>query len=85
MVQPQPLYVGEHVRTVVPIAELPAGMHGIVRAIFPLGDFYDVFFSEGIGLRIVHRSALEHLRLAQDGTMAGSTEVRPAPGVGRER
>src|SRR4051794_9952272 len=32
MVQPQPLYVGERVRTIVYIAELPAGMHGIVRA-----------------------------------------------------
>ena len=85
MVQPQPLYVGDRVRTIVYIALLPIGMHGIVRAIFPLGDFYDVFFSAGIGLRIVHRSALEHLRLSQDGTMAGSTEVRPAPGVGRER
>ena len=85
MVQPQPLYVGERVRTIVPIVGLPIGMHGIVHGIFPLCDFYDVFFSEGIGLRIVHRSALEHLRLSQDGTMAGSTEVRPAPGVGRER
>jgi hypothetical protein len=63
MVQPQPLYVGERVRTIVYIAELPVGMHGIVRAIFPLGDFYDVFFGGGIGLRIVHRSMLEHLRL----------------------
>jgi len=72
MVQPQPLYVGEHVRTVVPIAELPAGMHGIVRAIFPLGDFYDIFFTEGIGLRIVHRNKLESLPPAQDSTMANS-------------
>jgi hypothetical protein len=61
MVQPQPLYVGERVRTIVPIVDLPIGMHGIVRAIFPLCDFYDVFFSEGIGLRIVHRRMLEHL------------------------
>lgn len=73
MLQPQPLYVGERVRTIVYIAELPVGMHGIVRASFPLGDFYDVFFSGGIGLRIVHRSMLEHLRLPQDSTTAGST------------
>ena len=73
MVQPEPLYVGERVRTIVYIAELPVGMHGIVRAIFPLCDFYDVFFSEGIGLRIVHRSMLEHLRLPQANTTAGST------------
>jgi hypothetical protein len=73
MVQPQPLYVGERVRTIVPIVDLPIGMPGIVRAIFPLGDFYDVFFSGGIGLRIVQRSMLEHLRLPQDSTTAGST------------
>jgi hypothetical protein len=72
MVQPQPLHVGELVRTIALIAELPVGAHGIVRAIFPLGDFYDVFFSEGIGLRIVHRNTLEHLRLSQDRTTAGS-------------
>ena len=65
----QPLPIGEHVRTIGPIAELPVGVQGIVRAIFPLGDFYDVFFSAGIGLRIVHRSALEHLRPSQDSTM----------------
>ena len=64
MVQPQPLYVGEHVRTVVPIAELPAGMHGIVRAIFPLGDFYKIYFSAGIGLRVVHRCMLQHHRVS---------------------
>jgi hypothetical protein len=73
MVQSEPLYVGERVRTIVYIAELPIGMHGIVRAIFPLCDFYDVFFNEGIGLRIVHRSMLEHLRLPQDGSTADST------------
>ena len=72
MVQPQPLYVGERVRTTVYIAQLPIGMHGIVCAIFPLGDFYDVFFSEGIGLRIVHRSTLEHLRPSQDSTTVGN-------------
>ena len=71
MVQPQPLYVGERVRTIVPIVDLPIGMHGIVRAIFPLCDFYDVFFSEGIGLRIVHRRMLEHLRQSQDSTTSG--------------
>ena len=48
MVQPQPLHVGERVRTIVLIAELPVGVHGIVRAIFPLGDFYNVFFSGGL-------------------------------------
>jgi len=74
MVQPQPLSVGERVRTIVPIVDLPIGMHGIVRAIFPLCDFYDVFFSEGIGLRIVHRSTLEHLRWSQYSTPAGSLE-----------
>jgi hypothetical protein len=72
MVQPQPLYVGERVRTIVPITELPVGVHGIIRAIFPLGDLYDVFFSGGIGLRIVHRSTLEHLQRSQDSTTAGS-------------
>ena len=61
MVQPQPLYVGDRVRTLMPIAELPVGVQGIIRAIFPLGDLYDVFFSEGIGLRIVQRTKLEHL------------------------
>ena len=73
MVQPQPLYVGERVRTIVPIVGLPIGMHGIVHGIFPLCDFYDVFFSEGIGLRIVHRRMLEHLRQPQDSTTSGST------------
>jgi len=73
MAQPQPLYIGEPVRTIVPIADLPIGMHGIVRAIFPLCNFYDVFFSEGIGLRIVHRTTLEHLRRLQDSTASGSS------------
>jgi hypothetical protein len=72
-VQPQPLYVGDRVRTIVPIAELPVGVHGIIRAIFPLGDLYDVFFNEGIGLRIVPRNTLEQLRRSQDSTTAGST------------
>jgi hypothetical protein len=63
MVQPQPLYIGERVLTIVQVTELPIGTRGIVRAIFPLCDFYDIFFSEGIGLRIVHRSKLEHVRL----------------------
>jgi hypothetical protein len=73
MVQPQPLHVGERVRTIVLIPELPIGVHGIVRAILPLGDFYDVFFSEGIGLRIVPRNKLENIRPSQDSTTAGST------------
>ena len=73
MVQPQPLYIGEPVRTIVAIADLPIGMHGIVRAIFPLCDFYDVFFSEGIGLRIVHRTALEHLRRSKGSTVSDSS------------
>ena len=73
MLQPQPLYVGDRVRTIVYIALLPIGMHGIVHAIFPLGDFYDVFFTEGIGLRIVHRSKFEPLRPAQDCATASST------------
>jgi hypothetical protein len=68
----QPLPIGEHVRTIGPIAELPVGVQGIVRAIFPLGDFYDIFFTEGIGLRIVHRNKLESLPPAQDSTMANS-------------
>ena len=71
--QPQPLYVGDRVRTIVPIAELPVGVHGIIRAIFPLGDLYDVFFTEGIGLRIVPRNKLEQLRRSQDSTSVGST------------
>ena len=58
---PQPLHVGDRVRTIVPVAELPLGRQGIVRGLFPLGDFYDVFFSEGIGLRIVQRLKLERL------------------------
>ena len=69
----QPLPIGEHVRTIGPIAELPVGVQGIVRAIFPLGDFYDIFFTEGIGLRIVHRSKLEPLRPAQNRATASST------------
>ena len=68
-----PLRIGERVRTIGPIALLPVGVHGIVRAIFPLGDFYDVYFTEGIGLRIVHRSKLEPLRPAQDCATASST------------
>jgi len=72
MVQRQPLHVGDHVRTIVPIAELPIGVRGVVRAIFPLGDFYDVFFTEGIGLRIVQRNTLEHLRPSQDSTTVGN-------------
>jgi hypothetical protein len=76
MVQPQPLYVGERVRTIVYVTELPVGMQGVVRAIFPLGDFYDVFFSGDIGLRIVHRSRLEHVRLPQDSMAADETRVR---------
>jgi len=72
-VEPQPLYVGDRVRTIVPIAELPVGVHGIIRAIFPLGDLYDVFFTEGIGLRIVPRNKLEQLRRSQDSTSVGST------------
>ncbi len=71
--EPQPLYVGDRVRTIVPIAELPVGVHGIIRAIFPLGDLYDVFFTEGIGLRIVPRNKLEQLRRSQDSTSVGST------------
>ena len=71
--EPQPLYVGDRVRTIVPIAELPVGVQGIIRAIFPLGDLYDVFFTEGIGLRIVPRNKLEQLRRSQDNTTAGST------------
>jgi len=67
------LYVGDRVRTIVPIAELPVGVHGIIRAIFPLGDLYDVFFTEGIGLRIVPRNKLEQLRRSQDSTSVGST------------
>jgi hypothetical protein len=66
------LHVGDHVRTIVPIAELPIGVRGVVRAIFPLGDFYDVFFTEGIGLRIVQRNTLEHLRPSQDSTTVGN-------------
>ena len=73
MKQAQALHVGDQVRAIVPIEELPVGVHGIVRAIFPLGDFYDVFFTEGIGLRIVHRSKLEPLRPAQDCATASST------------
>jgi hypothetical protein len=72
-VEPQPLYVGDRVRTIVPIAELPVGVQGIIRAIFPLGDLYDVFFTEGIGLRIVPRNKLEQLRRSQDSTSVGST------------
>jgi hypothetical protein len=73
MKQPQPLQVGDHVRTIMPLADLPIGVQGVVRAVFPLGDFYDVLFSEGIGLRIVHRNKLEALRPAQDcATMSGA-------------
>ena len=68
----QPLPIGERVRTIGPLAELPVGAQGIVRVIFPLGDFYDIFFTEGIGLRIVHRNKLESLPPAQDSTMANS-------------
>ena len=70
MVPLQALYVGDHVRTVVPLAELPMGVQGVVRAVFPLGDIYDVLFTDGIGLRIVHRNNLKLLELAQDSDTA---------------
>ena len=72
MKYPQPLHVGDRVRTIVPLVDLPAGVHGVVRAIFPLGDYYDVYFAEGIGLRIVHRRKLEPLRPTQESGMASS-------------
>jgi hypothetical protein len=73
MAQPQPLHVGDRVRTIAPLVELPIGVQGIIRAIFPLGDFYDIFFAEGIGLRIVHHTKLERLPPTQDSPTACST------------
>jgi hypothetical protein len=66
MAHPQPLQVGDRVRTIAPIAELPIGVQGIIRALFPMGDLYDVFFHEGIGLRIVHHTKIEPLPSIQD-------------------
>src|SRR4051794_6000431 len=45
--QIQPLHVGDRVRTTVPRVDLPAGDHGIVRAIFPLGDVYAILIHAG--------------------------------------
>ena len=67
-----PLRIGQRVRTIGPIALLPIGAQGIVRAIFPLGDFYDILFTEGIGLRIVRRDKLESVPAAQDIATANS-------------
>jgi hypothetical protein len=72
MRQPQPLHVGDRVHTIAPSVELPVGVEGVVRAIFPLGDFYDVYFSQGIGLRIVLHTKLERLSLP-DTTAARSS------------
>jgi hypothetical protein len=72
MAHPQPLQVGDCVRTIAPIAELPIGVHGIIRALFPIGDLYDVFFHEGIGLRIVHHTKIEPLPSIQDRTTPDS-------------
>lgn len=72
MVQPQSLHLGDWVRTIAPLVQLPIGTQGVIRAIFPLGDFYGISFSEPIGLRIVHRTKLERLLPTQDSTTVGS-------------
>ena len=62
MVPPRPFYVGACVRTIERIAQLPIGTLGIMRTIVPVGDIYKVFFSAGIGHRIVHWGMIEPLR-----------------------
>jgi hypothetical protein len=58
MAHSQVLHVGERVQTTQPLAGLPLGSNGIIRQVFPAGEFYDVRFDGKLLPRLVHCSAL---------------------------
>jgi hypothetical protein len=63
--------VGDRVQTTRPHADLACGSRGVIRRVYPAGEFYDVRFDNKLLPRLVHWSGLEAELPAQQARAVG--------------